>query len=228
MSLIRTKNLTRIYHLGEREIPALQGVSLEIDAGQMVALRGRSGSGKTTLLNCISGLDRPTSGRVWLDGEEVTAFNEQERVDLRRRMLGFIFQSHALLPIYSAAENIDFVLRLAGWTRAERKVRTTEVLELVGLKAWMNHRPFELSGGQQQRISIARALAAKPQIVLADEPTGELDAVTSEQVLQMFQRFAHSEKTTILVATHDMMVDEYADEVLYLQDGRILERQKLR
>ncbi len=228
MALIETDDLTRIYRVGVRQIPALQGVSLTIEAGRMVALRGRSGSGKTTLLNCIGGLDRPTRGRVWIEGEEVTRFGESERVALRRKKLGFIFQSHALLATYSAAENIDLVLRLAGWPARERRERVQEVLTMVGLKAWMNHRPFELSGGQQQRVTIARAQATRPQIILADEPTGELDVGTSEQVLEMFRRLSLAEGTTILIATHDMMVDDFADEVLKMHDGQIIERRQLR
>lgn len=220
---IKTTNLQRIYKIGSREIPALQGIDLEVPAGHIVALRGRSGSGKTTLLNCISGLDRPTAGTVQIDGQEITGMSERALVQLRRHAFGFVFQSHALLATYSARENIDLMLRLAGWSRAERQKRAEEVLALVGLKSWIDHRPFELSGGQQQRVSIARAIAPKPKIILADEPTGELDVNTGAQILQLLRHIAQTEGTTIVIATHDYAVDEYADAVYNLQDGQIIE-----
>ncbi len=221
-SRIRTKGLTRTYHVGEREIPVLQGIDLELPAGKLVSLHGRSGSGKTTLLNCISGLDTPSSGQVWLEGQEITHLSEKERIQLRRHELGFVFQSHALLPTYSARENVDLMLRLAGWSWAERQERVEQVLALVGLKSWMDHRPFEMSGGQQQRVSIARAIAPRPAIILADEPTGELDVATGAQILRILHHIAAQERATVLVATHDFAVDELADEVYYLEDGRII------
>ena len=219
---IRTHGLTRTYRVGEREIPVLQGIDLEVPAGKLVSLHGRSGSGKTTLLNCISGLDTPTAGQVWLEGQEITNLSEKERLQLRRHELGLIFQSHALLPTYSAHENIDLMLRLAGWPWAKRQIRVEQVLSLVGLKSWMDHRPFEMSGGQQQRVAIARAIAPRPAIILADEPTGELDVATGGQILQLLHHIAQNEETTVLVATHDFAVDAFADEVYYLQDGRIV------
>ncbi|MFK7805223.1 MAG: ABC transporter ATP-binding protein [Anaerolineae bacterium] len=218
---IRAEKLTRTYQLGSRQITALNNIDLEIESGSVVAVRGRSGSGKTTLLNCLSGLDRPTSGQVWVNGQEVTKLGEQGRVLLRRNHIGFIFQSHALMPIYSAAENIDLMLRLAGWSRSERTKRTVEVLTQVGLANWIDHRPYEMSGGQQQRVSIARAIAAKPSIIFADEPTGELDVKTGEEILSLFQGIAKENNTSILIATHDLVVDEYADRVIYLRDGVI-------
>ncbi len=220
--LIRTENLARTYRVGSREVPALQGVDLSIRAGEFISLRGRSGSGKTTLLNCISGLDRPSSGKVWLDGREISRSSERQRVKLRRQQLGFVFQSHALLPTYSARENVDLMLRLAGWPWKTRQERVEQVLTLVGLKSWMDHRPFELSGGQQQRVSVARALAPHPKIILADAPTGELDVAPARQILQLLRRVAEKENTTVLVATHDYAVDEFADRILNLQDGRIV------
>lgn len=219
--IVRTEELARIYRVGAREIPALQGVTLAIAPGQVVALRGRSGSGKTTLLNCIGGLDRPTSGNVWFEGQNVTRLPERKWVHLRRHRIGFVFQSHALLPTYSAAENVDLMLRLAGKGRQERQGRVRQALTLVGLAKWMDHRPYELSGGQQQRVAIARAIASRPTLLLADEPTGELDTATGQQILQLFRRIADQEKTTVLIASHDLAVDAYADEVYHLQDGRI-------
>ncbi len=221
--IIEIKDVTRVYRIGAREISALQGVSLRVAPGRIVALRGRSGSGKTTLLNCIGGLDRPTSGEVWLNGRKISHLSERERVPLRRQHIGFVFQSHALLPTYSARENVDLMLRLTGMGRKERQQRAEDVLKLVGLGKWLEHRPYELSGGQQQRVAIARALASRPWLILADEPTGELDTVTGQQILQLFHRIAKQEGTTVLLASHDLAVDAFADEVYHLQDGRILD-----
>jgi len=220
--IIEARNVSRIYHLGGREVLALQQVNLMVSPGQLVALRGRSGSGKTTLLNCIGGLDQPTEGDVWVEGQHVTRLPESQRVSLRRQRIGFVFQSHALMPTYSARENVDLMLRLAGSKRQARQARTEEVLKLVGLGKWMDHRPYELSGGQQQRVAIARAIAPRPAVILADEPTGELDTATGQQILQLFRHIADREGTTVVIATHDLAVDTFADVVYHLQDGRIL------
>jgi ABC-type lipoprotein export system ATPase subunit len=222
--LIRVEGVTRAYHLGTREVHALRGVDLSVARGELVALRGRSGSGKTTLLNCIGGLDRPTSGKVWIEGREVTQLSEGDSVQLRRQRIGFVFQSFALLPIYSAAENIDLMLRLAGVTnRAERQRRVEYVLTLVGLKKWATHRPYELSGGQQQRVAIARAIVTRPALILADEPTGELDSATGQQIMELFREIVDREQTTLLIATHNLAVDAFADRVCHLEDGQIRE-----
>jgi ABC-type lipoprotein export system ATPase subunit len=223
--IIRTQQVTRVYHVDSRQIPALRGVDLAIGPGKLVALRGRSGSGKTTLLNCIGGLDRPTSGEVWFEGANVTHLSEGKWVDLRRHRIGFVFQSHALLATYSAGENVDLMLRLAGVRRRQRQQRTEEVLALMGLTKWREHRTFELSGGQQQRVAIARAIAPHPSLILADEPTGELDSATGQQILTLFRRIADRDGTTVLIATHDLAVDAFADEVVHLQDGRIVGEQ---
>ena len=220
-AIIKTHEVTRTYRVGSREIPALRGVSFAVGPGKVVALRGRSGSGKTTLLNCIGGLDRPTSGQVWFEGKNVTRLSERRWVNLRRHRIGFVFQSHALLATHSAQENVDLMLRLAGFKRSERIERTVEVLALMGLKKWMDHRPFELSGGQQQRVVIARAIAPRPSLILADEPTGELDTATGQQILRLFRRIADQEGTTVLIASHDLAVDAFADEVYHLEDGRV-------
>jgi len=222
--LIRIEHVTRTYHVDGREVPALRGVDLAVTQGELVSLRGRSGSGKTTLLNCIGGLDRPTSGKVWLEGREVTQLSESNGVQLRRQRIGFVFQSFALLPIYSAAENIDLMLRLAGVNdRGERKRRIDHVMTLVGLRKWATHRPFELSGGQQQRVAIARALVTQPALILADEPTGELDSATGQQIMELFREIVDREKTTVLIATHNLAVDMFADRVCVLEDGQIRE-----
>jgi len=220
--LVRTDALTRAYRVGAQEVLALQGVDLRLESGQVVALRGRSGSGKTTLLNCIGGLDRPTSGQVWFQGQEIGDLPERKLVILRRSQIGFVFQSHALLMTYSARENVDLMLRLTGLGRRQRLERVEEALALVGLAKWMDHRPFELSGGQQQRVAIARAIAARPALILADEPTGELDTVTGQQILQLFHHISESQGATIVIATHDLAVDAFADTVLHLEDGKIV------
>ena len=221
-ALVRTEALTRVYRVGAQEVAALQGVDLCLDSGKMIALRGRSGSGKTTLLNCIGGLDRPTSGRVWFQEQEIGDLPESKLVALRREKIGFVFQSHALLMTYSARENVDLMLRLAGFGRKQRRERGEEALKLVGLEKWLDHRPFEMSGGQQQRVAIARAIATRPALILADEPTGELDTVTGQQILQLFHGISASEGTTVVIATHDLAVDAFADEVYHLEDGQIV------
>jgi len=222
--LICFEGVTRTYRIAGREVPALRGVDLTVAQGELVALRGRSGSGKTTLLNCISGLDRPTSGNVWIAGREITRSSESESVQLRRERIGFVFQSFALLPTYSAVENIDLMLRLAGVKdRRERQRRAEYALTLVGLKKWAAHRPYELSGGQQQRVAIARALVTQPALILADEPTGELDSATGQQIMELFREIVDREKTTVLIATHNLAVDMFADRVCLLEDGQIRE-----
>lgn len=217
---VQAKNVSRTYSLHGQKIEALTAVSFTANAGAVVALRGRSGSGKTTLLNCIGCLDRPSSGTIWINDTEVTQLSEAARVKLRRKKIGFVFQSHALLPTYSARENVDLMLRMTKMARKERRARTEQVLHLVGLEKWMDHRPYELSGGQQQRVAIARAIAPHPAVILADEPTGELDTATGQQILQLFRHIADREQTTLLIATHDLAVDAYADAVFHLQDGR--------
>ncbi|MGD2040878.1 MAG: ABC transporter ATP-binding protein [Anaerolineae bacterium] len=221
--IVRTEALERVYRVGTRQVHALQGVNLQVEAGQFVALRGRSGSGKTTLLNCIGGLDRPTAGQVWLEGQALRQLPERKQVQLRRQRIGFVFQSFALLPSYSAAENVDLMLRLAGIRRRERRQRVLQVLTLVGLQKWANHRPFELSGGQQQRLAVARALSTQPALILADEPTGELDSVTGQQILELLRKIVDQEGTTVLMATHDLTVDLFSDVIYHLEDGRIVD-----
>jgi putative ABC transport system ATP-binding protein len=222
--IVRTEDLERVYRVGARQVHALHGVSLEATRGQFVALRGRSGSGKTTLLNCIGGLDRPTSGQVWLAGQDLSRLSERQRVRLRRRQIGFVFQSFALLTTYSAWENVDLMLRLAGIRRVERRRRIEHVLGVVGLQKWVGHRPFEMSGGQQQRLAIARALSTRPALILADEPTGELDSAMGRQILELLRRIVDGEGTTVLMATHDLTVDSFADRVYHLEDGHIVDQ----
>ncbi len=219
--LVRTEALTRVYHVGTQEVHALRGVDMTVARGKLMALRGRSGSGKTTLLNIIGGLDRPTTGQVYFDGRSLAGLNERELTLLRRHRIGFVFQSFALLPTYSAFENVELLLRIVGVKREERLRRARDSLRMVGLGRWMDHRPDEMSGGQQQRVAIARALATRPDLVLADEPTGELDTTTGRQIFALLRRVAEVEGATVLVVTHDPVIDEFADLVYELEDGRI-------
>ena len=220
--LIRAEGVTRVYHVGTQEVHALRGVDMAVERGKLVALRGRSGSGKTTLLNIIGGLDRPTDGEVYFDEQPLTRLNGRKLTQLRRKRIGFVFQSFALLPTYSAYENVELLLRIAGVKRRQRPQQARDSLRLVGLTRWMDHRPDEMSGGQQQRVAIARALATRPDLVLADEPTGELDTTTGRQIFALLRRVVEVEGITVLTVTHDPLVDEYADLVYELQDGRII------
>jgi ABC-type lipoprotein export system ATPase subunit len=219
--LVQTVDLRRTYQVGSEEIHALRGVNLVIRRGQFVAFKGRSGSGKTTLLNLIGGLDQPTSGKVYLFGREIGALPEGERTKLRRDKLGFVFQSFALIPAFSAFENVELPLRIARVGARERRERAMQCLAVVGLRRWANHRPFEMSGGQQQRLSIARALAQRPEIMIADEPTGELDSETGRRIVLLFQRLVLEEGITVLMASHDPTVDEFVTDIYQLTDGAI-------
>jgi putative ABC transport system ATP-binding protein len=220
---IRTENLTRIYHLEGEDIRALSGVSLAIYPCQMTAIVGRSGSGKTTLLNLIAGLDDPTEGEVWIMGQALRQMDEKARLALRRERLGFIFQSFGLLPLLTAAENVGVPLRMRGLPSAEREARIREALEWVGLGRRARHRPYELSGGEQQRVAIARALAAQPQIVLADEPTGQLDSQTGRRILDLLRRLVAERGITVVIVSHDPIVMAEADVVHELRDGKLIE-----
>jgi putative ABC transport system ATP-binding protein len=219
--IIQTQALQRDYKIGERTVRALRGVDLKLMPERLAALKGRSGSGKTTLLNCIGGLDRPTAGTVRVFGRDLSELGEDELALWRRHQVGFVFQSFGLLPTLSAYENVDLMLRLIDVPGKERRERTMECIELVGLKKWMHHRPHEMSGGQQQRVGIARALANHPRLLLADEPTGELDSNTSREILKLFHDIVEIEHITVLMSSHDPLVDKYADEIVLLKDGQI-------
>lgn len=220
--VIQTENLWRKYKRGtEQEVAALRGVNLAIGPGKFMALKGRSGSGKTTLLNILGGLDRPTEGTIRIFSQDISAFNDAQITIWRRERIGFVFQSFGLTPTFSAYENIELMLRIAGKGARQRRERTNYCLDLVGLTKRKDHRPDELSGGQQQRVAIARALANNPQLILADEPTGELDTTTAREILSLFRKIVEAENVTLLMATHDPLVDEYVDETLHLHDGKI-------
>ncbi|MCS6840166.1 MAG: ABC transporter ATP-binding protein [Roseiflexus sp.] len=220
--MIEVRGVTRIFGAGVRAVHALRGVDLTIERGTFVALMGPSGSGKTTLLNIIGGLDRPTSGSVVIEGRRVDQMRPDELTSLRRQ-IGFIFQSFALLPTSSAFENVELALRLAG--RAPRyrwDARVRRVLAAVGLTDWTDHRPYELSGGQQQRVALARALVTYPRIILADEPTGDLDSRTGRRVLTMLRTLCDQERVTLIMASHDPTVLEFASTIYHMRDGVII------
>jgi ABC-type lipoprotein export system ATPase subunit len=220
---IETENLWRVYKIGNNiEVPALRGLNLEIEPRHLIALKGRSGSGKTTLLNCLSGLDRPTTGAVRVLGYDLDELSDRQLTQWRREQLGFVFQSFGLLPTLSAYENVELMLRIKGVGARERHTRTNYCLDIVGLSKWANHRPYELSGGQQQRVAIARAIANQPLLILADEPTGELDSETAREILGLFQRIVYEEHITMMMASHDPLVDDYVDMILQLKDGQIV------
>jgi putative ABC transport system ATP-binding protein len=220
-ALVEVRNVGRTFGAGHTAVQALREVSATIRTGQLTALIGRSGSGKTTLLNVIGGLDRPTSGSVLVAGQDVTAMSERQRLLFRRTSVAFIFQSFGLIPILSAAENAGVPLRIAGTPVAEREQRVATMLNLVGLADHAKQRPNELSGGQQQRVAIARALAARPKLLIADEPTGQLDSQTGRQIMRLLRTVVRSEGITALVATHDPVLIELADQTYRLDDGVI-------
>jgi putative ABC transport system ATP-binding protein len=219
--ILEAVEASKIYRAGEIETVALDAVSIAIESGEFSALCGPSGSGKTTLLNLLGTLDRPTSGRVLVDGEDTTAMGEGARAALRLRKLGFIFQAYNLVPVLSAVENVEFVLLLQGVERAARRERALHCLEELGLGALAEKRPGEMSGGQQQRVAVARAIASEPEIVLADEPTANLDSKTAEDLLQLMLRMNQDRGVTFLFSTHDPRVMAHARRIVRLVDGKI-------
>jgi len=221
-SSVEVKSVSRRFKVGSEEVYAVRDISLTVPAGEFIALIGRSGSGKTTLLNLMAGLDRPTAGEVWIDGERVDTMSEGQLDKLRRHKLGFVFQSFGLLPLLSARENVELPLRIAGIGYSERTRRVKSALDFVGLGRRADHRPYELSGGEQQRVAIARALASQPTLILADEPTGELDSATATAVFGLLRDLARAEGITIVTCTHDRLVMELASRVEELADGRLV------
>ncbi|MEV1290303.1 ABC transporter ATP-binding protein [Micromonospora sp. NPDC049679] len=219
--LVRVEGVSRTFGRGDRAVHAVRDVSFTARRGELIAVRGRSGAGKTTLLNVIGGLDRPTAGRIVVAGQDVTAAGESELLGLRRGTIGFVFQSFGLLPILSAAENVGVPLRLAKVPATQREERVAVLLELVGLGGQAAQRPYELSGGQQQRVAVARALANDPQLLIADEPTGQLDSQTGRSIMDLLRALVHARGMTALVATHDPALIDLADRVLMLRDGHL-------
>jgi len=224
MALIQLREISKTYTLGEMKVDALRGVSLDVERGEYVALMGPSGSGKSTLMNTLGCLDRPTSGSYVLDGEEVAPLSRDARARLRNRKIGFVFQNFNLLARTTALENVELPLLYGrGTSTRQRRVRAREILEHVGLDERMDHHPGQLSGGQQQRVAIARALVNAPAILMADEPTGNLDSRTSKEVIEILGRLNREDGITIILVTHDQTVARHARRLLVLRDGRIVE-----
>jgi putative ABC transport system ATP-binding protein len=223
MELIKVENVTKVYKTGTVETQALRGVSLTIQPGEFMALVGPSGSGKTTLLQLIGCLDQPSSGKIFLNGKDVSQLNRNQRADIRRGTIGFIFQFFALIPTLTAYENVEMPLLLNGLSSTERRQRVMDLLEAVGMRQRANHRPDQLSGGEQQRVAVARALATHPLLILADEPTANLDTENGKQVMEIMQRLNRETGTTFVFATHDPRLFGYAQRTIVLRDGQIAE-----
>lgn len=220
--VLQTTDLKREYRVGREPVLALDGVNIEIRQGEFIAIMGPSGSGKSTLLNLLGGLDQPTAGKVILDGHNLSEYNEEQLASIRRQKMGFIFQRHDLFPVLTARENIEFPMLLNDFSMSERNARSTQLLNLVQLAEKADSLPEELSGGQQQRIGIARALANAASILLADEPTGNLDSATSENIIDSLIALKQSRNLTLIMVTHDPEVAAHADRILQLKDGRLL------
>ena len=220
--LLRAENLSRSFVTQVGEVKALQCVNLSIDVAELVALKGKSGSGKATLLNLLGGLDQPSGGEIYFQGAALSSLSEEDLVQLRRTQIGFVFQSFALMPTYSALENVELVLRLTGGDPQQNRQRALQSLRAVGLGNRVHSHPDELSGGQQQRVAIARAIANHPDLILADEPTGELDTNTTRQIFGLFRRLVNQEGITVLLTSHNPLVEEVADRTIELEDGQII------
>ncbi len=221
MSIVECVDVKKTYRQGKVEVHALKGISLSIDKGGFVALAGPSGSGKTTMLNMIGGLDQADSGRIVVGGNVLENMNQSQIADLRLHNVGFVFQAYNLIPVLSAIENVEFVMLLQGIPSAERRKRAEDILDEVGLEDKYDRRPAELSGGQQQRVAVARAIVSNPSIVLADEPTANLDSVTGNGLLKIMKEMNEKKEVTFIFSTHDNMVMDYARRIIYLRDGQI-------
>lgn len=221
MKVIEIQNITKTYNPDKIPVKALNGVSLNIEAGEFTAIVGPSGSGKTTLLNIIGGLDRPSSGQIWINQTDIADLSDNQLIEFRKNHIGFVFQAYNLIPVMTAKENVEFVMLLQNRSKAERHARTMELLKAVGLEEKRDKRPSELSGGQQQRVAVARALAPKPTFILADEPTANLDSKSTENLLDMMARLNREENITFLFSTHDQRVIDRARRVITLVDGAV-------
>jgi ABC-type lipoprotein export system ATPase subunit len=222
-NIVETIDVGRTYMLGSEEVVAVNSVSLEVRPGQFIAVVGRSGSGKTTLLNLIAGLDQATSGVVLFEGRDLSQMNEKELTEIRRHKIGFVFQSFGLLPLLSAFENVELPLRISGVRAREREQRARDALEMVGLTRRAKHRPYELSGGEQQRVAIARAVVSEPPLILADEPTGELDSNNARSIFGLFREMVLDRGISVVAATHDSTLLAMADSVKEMRDGSMME-----
>jgi putative ABC transport system ATP-binding protein len=224
--VVRLRSVAKTYRSGALEVPAVRGISLEIPSHRFSVVVGASGSGKTTLLNLIGCIDSPSSGTVEVCGEEIAALSDDALSDFRARNIGFIFQTFSLVPVLSAYENVEYPLLLVGMPQAERRRRTLEMLEAVGLAGQARQRPNELSGGQRQRVAIARALVKEPQVVLADEPTANLDSATGASIIELMRRVQVQSRTTFIFATHDPQLMSHADETFVIRDGELVEHRR--
>lgn len=224
MPIISCENAVKVYASGEVTVEALKGVSLTIEKGEMVGVMGPSGCGKTTLLNCLSGIDDVTSGTIIVDGQDLTKMDDDSRTDFRAKHMGFIFQFYNLLPVLTAAENVELSMLLAGVNPREARKRAETLLETVGLGGRMNQRPASLSGGERQRVTIARALANEPAIVWADEPTGDLDRATSQSIMELMRSLNREKGQTFVIVTHDPEIGTQCDRIIHMRDGRIVEQ----
>lgn len=222
--IVAAIDLSREYKLGSEQILALREVDLEVMPGQFIAVVGRSGSGKTSLLNLLAGLDKPTSGQVLFEDRDMALLSEDELTDIRRHKIGFVFQSFGLMPLLSAFENVELPLRISGIKPKDREERAAEALDMVGLTGRSHHRPYELSGGEQQRVAIARAVVMRPPLILADEPTGELDSTNARAIFGLFQEMVRTQGISVVAATHDSALLELADTVKEMRDGKLADR----
>jgi len=223
MAAVRCVDLCKTYRQGDQDIKALDHVSIEIEQGGFVCLSAPSGGGKTTLLNAIGGLDIPDSGEVWIAGQRIDEMSKGELADLRLSSIGFVFQAYNLIPVLTAQENIEFVMQVQGVPAAERRAKSLAILEEVGLQGLESRRPAEMSGGQQQRVAVARAIVSRPALVLADEPTANLDSKTSDELMTLFTELNEHHNTTFVIATHDQRVMGYAKRLIRMLDGRIVD-----
>jgi putative ABC transport system ATP-binding protein len=222
MNSVRCIDLCKTYHQGEVEVRGLDHVDLEIEEGGFVCLSAPSGGGKTTLLNAIGGLDTPDSGEIWVNGDRIDNLNKGDLANLRLHKIGFVFQAYNLIPVLTARENVEFVMEVQGVPAAERRERSLEILEEVGLQGLDDRRPAQMSGGQQQRVAVARAIASRPALVLADEPTANLDSQSADQLMELFVELNRNHETTFVIATHDQRVMGYARRIVRMLDGRIV------
>ena len=224
--IIKLENVWKIYKMGKVEVPALRGLNLEIKKGEFVAIMGPSGSGKSTCMNMVGCLDVPTKGRIFLEHQDISKLSESDLAQIRGKKIGFIFQTFNLIPTLNAVENVGLPMIFQNTPKQERVKRATELLEMVGIGDRINHKPNELSGGQQQRVAIARSLVNNPDVILADEPTGNLDSVSGHKVIDFLKELHKKENKTIVMVTHDKDVAKYAERIEYLRDGEIIDRKK--
>jgi putative ABC transport system ATP-binding protein len=220
-NIIEVRNLVKTYSTGEVEVPALRGVTLDVPRGEMVAIMGPSGCGKTTLLNCVSGIDDPTSGRIDIEGTDLSTMNDDRKTEYRAKRMGFIFQFYNLLPVLSAVENVELPLLVSGTSPSDARERSMAMLERVGLREWSTHKPAQLSGGQRQRVTIARALVNNPAIIWADEPTGDLDSHTADEIMALMQQLNREQHQTFVIVTHDPGIAQRCHRIVHMRDGLI-------